>query len=161
MKFASIPEFVAFLRTRPAAVEVARRRGMEAAAETFQTTARDMIGEEIPSWADLAPATVGEKARLGYRGHVSDTDPLLRTGELRASIHGTVDGMRVVLGTDDVVAEWQEFGTARIPPRPFIAPTVHNGAPEAAHLIANHELGAAMGLRGPLKPVQRRDGERD
>ncbi len=159
MKFSSIPQFLDFLRTRPGAVEAAQKRGLEAAGRMFQTTARDMIGEEIPDWADLAASTVEEKQRLGFTDRISPTDPLYRTGELRASIRSVVDGSRVTLGTDDPVGEWQEFGTQRMPPRPFIGPAVHNDYRDAAELIANYELGAAMGLNGPLKPIRRRDGE--
>jgi phage gpG-like protein len=161
MKFASIAEFVEFLSRRPAAVEEARKVGMEAAGKMLVQTAQDMIGEEIPGWADLAPSTVAEKTRLGYVGRVSATDPLLRTGGLRASISYEVEGNKLVLGSDDPVALFQEFGTSRIPPRPFIGDTMHVFHPEAAEIIANFELGAATGLRGPLKPLpdhQGRDG---
>ena len=159
MKFASIPAFLTFLRSRPAAVEAAQRRGLQEAGQLFEATAKDMIGEEIPRWADLAESTVEEKQRLGFVGRVSATDPLLRTGELRSSIHASVEGNRVVLGSTDPVAEYQEWGTSRMPPRPFIGPTVHNQEREAADLIANYELGAAMGLPGPLKRVHPRDGQ--
>ncbi len=159
MKFGSIADFLAFLRTRPAAVEAAQLKGLEAAGELFERTAKDMIGEEIAQWPPLAPSTVEEKQLLGYTGRVSATDPLYRTGELRASIGHHVDGKRVVLGSDDPVAEFHEFGTSRMPARPFIGATVFREAREAADLIANHELGAAMGLPGPLKPIQRRDGD--
>jgi hypothetical protein len=64
----------------------------------------------------------------------------------------------LVLYSDDPVAEWQECGTPSIPPRPFIGATMFVLHHEAAGLIANYELGAAMGLSGPLKPVPRRDG---
>ena len=159
VKFGSIPDFLAFLRTRERAVEEARVKGMEAAGALFERTAKDMIGEEIEQWPDLAEATVEEKQRLGYSGRISPTDPLYRTGELRTSIGHAIDGNRVVLGSDDPIAEFHEFGTSRMPPRPFIGATVFREAHEAADLIANHELGAAVGLSGTLKPVQRRDGE--
>jgi hypothetical protein len=90
MKFNSIEAFVTFLRTRPAAVEEAQKTGMERAGRMLVTTAQDMIGEDMPRWDDLAPATFEEKQRLGYVGRVSAEDPLLRTGELRASIGCTI-----------------------------------------------------------------------
>ena len=153
MRFGSIAEFVRFLDTRRLAVEEGRKEGMEAAGKMLVKTTQDYIGQEMPDWADLAPSTVEEKSRLGFTGRVSPTDPLLRTGELRASISHSVDGNKLTLGSDDPVASYQEFGTARIPPRPFIGAAMHVFGPEAANIIANYELGAATGLRGPLKPL--------
>jgi phage gpG-like protein len=118
-----------------------------------------MIGEEIREWADLAPATVEEKQRLGYTGQVSATDPLLRTGELRLSIGHTVEEHGVILGSTDPVAPYQEWGTDRIPPRPFIGATMSREGHEAAELVANHMVGAAAGKNGPMRPVPRRDGD--
>ncbi len=132
--------------------------GQHAAAVILQRHAKDMIGEELPAWPALADATVEEKQALGFTGRVSATDPLLRTGELRASIKAEVDGKRVVLGSDDPIAVYQEEGTRSMPPRPFIGATMFSLGHEMADLIANYELGAAMGGRGPLVPVQPRDG---
>jgi hypothetical protein len=159
MKFNSIEAFVTFLRTRPAAVEEAQKTGMERAGRMLVTTAQDMIGEDMPRWDDLAPATFEEKQRLGYVGRVSAEDPLLRTGELRASIGCTIEGNKLTIGSEDPVAKYQEEGTDKIPPRPFMGPTMYSLGPEAADVIANYELGAAMALHGPLRPIQRRDGD--
>lgn len=96
-------------------------------AEAAVIEAKAVIGHELPEWAALAPSTIAQKQRLGYTGQVSDTDPLLRTGKLRESIHSETDtvGIRTVavVGSDDPVAADQEFGTSRIPARPFIGPT--------------------------------------
>lgn len=87
--------------------------------------AEALIGQELDVWPPLADSTVAEKERLGYTGQVSDTDPLLRTGELRGSIEadaeGTATGVEGVIGSNSQVALWQEMGTAKIPPRPFLA----------------------------------------
>ena len=87
--------------------------------------AEAMIGTERADWPALAESTVEEKTRLGYVGHVSDTDPLLRAGELRGSIESdaersgsTVSG---VIGSNSKIAAYQEMGTSRIPPRPFLS----------------------------------------
>jgi phage gpG-like protein len=159
MRFGSINAFVRFLDTRRVAVIEGRKRGLGEAASLFQRTAQDMIGAEIAEWPPLADSTVAEKQQLGFTGRISPTDPLYRTGELRTSIKAEVDGNRVVLGSDDPVALFHEFGTANMPPRPFIGATVFREGHDAADLIANYEIGAAMGLAGPLKPVQRRDGD--
>ena len=94
-------------------------------AEHVRDEAQALIGTEDESWPALADSTVEEKQRLGYTGRVSATDPLLRTGELRASIQvGEVTPERSVVGTDDPIAAFQEHGTSRIPPRPFIGTAV-------------------------------------
>ena len=90
-----------------------------------------MIGTEDEAWVPLAAATVEEKTRLGYVGVVSATDPLLRTGQLRASIEvGDVSPTRADVGTDDPVAPYLEFGTSRIPPRSFIGSALFRRKPE-------------------------------
>jgi phage gpG-like protein len=161
MKFGSIAAFVAFLETRPRAVEEAEKLGLDAAGKMLRREARDMIGEEIPQWADLAPATVQEKQRLGYTGQVSATDPLLRTGELRNSIDYEVGEHKVTLGSTDPIAPFQEHGTAKIPPRPFIGSTMYRSGKDAGGLVANYIMGAVVGKDGPIRTPQRRDGESD
>jgi phage gpG-like protein len=49
--------------------------------------------------------------------------PWLRTGALRASINHETDGNMAVIGSASDVAVDQEFGTAAIPPRSFLAST--------------------------------------
>lgn len=158
-RFSSIAAFVEFLATRPAAVEQAQRKGMEAAGKMLVRECQAMIGEEIREWPALAQSTVEEKQRLGFTGRVSPTDPLLRTGQLRNSISSQVETGKLVLGSDDPVAPFQEYGTSRIPPRSFIGATMFRDGREAADLIGNYVMGAAAGRSGPLVPVQRRDGD--
>ena len=113
--------------------------------EVTETLARGYIGQEMPEWKPLAPATIAEKQRLGYTGQVSATDPLLRTGELRESIGvdldvlGFVDVLELVVGSTEKVALWQEMGTSRMPPRPFLGLAMQNSLPYAAE-----RLGATM-----------------
>jgi hypothetical protein len=95
--------------------------------------ARAMIGHEHSIWPPLAESTVEEKERLGYTGHESATDPLLRTGKLRDSIEFSVDAVSLTgaVGSDDPVALYQELGTSRIPPRPFIKAAMMGSQPQA------------------------------
>lgn len=90
--------------------------------------AQAMIGHELEEWPALAPRTVAEKQARGFTGQISETDPLLRTGKLRDSIERTAEetaaGAEGVLGSSDPVAEYQEMGTPKIPPRPFLAPSM-------------------------------------
>ena len=52
-------------------------------ARIVAAEAAEYVGHELPEWPPLAQATVDEKTDLGYVGHVSATDPGLRTGEMR------------------------------------------------------------------------------
>jgi hypothetical protein len=67
---------------------------------------------------DLAPDTQSERVRLGF----TPNDPLVRTGDLRASVRPIA--MKVSAGalslavSDDPIAGYQEKGTPWIPPRP-------------------------------------------
>lgn len=66
----------------------------------------------------LAEATKIDRVRQGY----SEDEPLLRSGELRDSIQSEVVGLAAIVGTKSETGLWQEIGTDRIPPRPFIGP---------------------------------------
>lgn len=137
----------------PETKTVALRRG----AETVRDAAKDLIGTETDVWAPLADATVEEKQRLGFTGKVSATDPLLRTGELRASIQvREVTPEHALVATDDPIAGFQEFGTTRIPPRPFIGTAVFQ---QEHHVVA--EMGEVLtaGLRN--RPIPRDEHRRE
>lgn len=110
------------------ALEREVRLSMEAAAKH----ARSLIGEEQPGWDALAESTLEEKARLGY----PTPAPLLREGDLRDSIKGeaetTLEGVKGVVGSTDPIAIYHEAGTSRMPPRPFLAPSLMLAEPEIA-----------------------------
>lgn len=95
--------------------------------------AEAMIGTERPEWAALAESTVSAKEHLGYVGHMSSTDPLLRTGELRGSIESAAERrgnvIEGVVGSNSKVALYQEIGTSRIPARPFLASAMIQSQP--------------------------------
>ena len=157
--FDSITEFQRFLQTRREAVREAEERGLRSAGHLLVSTAKSLIGTEDEVWPPLADATVEEKQRLGFVGQVSWTDPLLRTGQLRDSIEAktkvTTPGRSAVdIGSDDPVAEWQEFGTRAIPPRPFLSTAVFRDGRKAAERVMNYELGALMGKGGPLEMIE-------
>lgn len=102
-----------------------------------QVLAAEYIGHEMPVWAPLSQATlhgfthplgfyIPGKIELGYTGHESATDPLLRKGGMRDSIMVEMEGLMVAVGSREKVALWQELGTHNpftgpIPPRPFLA----------------------------------------
>lgn len=95
---------------------------LEASGLRLQRASRAYIGEyqgqvgPFPAWEPLADYTIQDRISKGYR----PDDPLLRTGDLRESIGYSILGNAVVVGSGELVAMWQEFGTRTIPPRSFI-----------------------------------------
>ncbi len=100
---------------------------LEAAAARLAGAVRDALS--VPA--------AGEAAAPGEA-------PLLRSGALRDSVSHAVEGSRAVVGSIDPVATYQEQGTSRLPPRPFLAPTAAAMGEDLAR-----EVGAAIveGLR--------------
>jgi phage gpG-like protein len=74
--------------------------------------ARDVLGTYELGWVSLKPETIARKMR--------GDSPLLETGELRASIQWNASGNQGYVGTDDPVAKYHEFGTSKMPARPFL-----------------------------------------
>ncbi|MDT7950380.1 MAG: hypothetical protein RQ966_02650 [Acetobacteraceae bacterium] len=71
--------------------------------------------------------------------------PWARTGALRDSIGATVDGLEAAVGSNDPAAAPQEMGTARIPPRPFLAPAAASAGEEIARAIGSATADALRG----------------
>ncbi len=151
MSFPSIDAFLAHLATMPAALHAAERKGETIAGEKLVEHATSLIGTEPDAWRALADATIAEKQRLGYTGRVSATDPLLREGTLRDSIGFTADQAGVTLGSTDPVAVYQELGTGRIPPRPFLSSTMFQHGHAAADTIAEHVTAALASAPMPAR----------
>ena len=84
------------------------------------------------AWAPLAPSTVADKRRKGF-DFTADHSPLFRTGGLRDSIYTVIAGKKAGVGSDSPIAAYQEYGTSRIPARPFIAPALYTSLPWIAH----------------------------
>jgi hypothetical protein len=116
---------------------------LETIGVTVENAAKDKIGDyqaeagPFEAWAPLTEGTQDERERKGY----APDEPLLRTGELRASITHRVEPPVVEIGSDDPIAEYQELGTKNIPPRSFLGGAAFEQAPK---LTA--ELGKEMEL---------------
>ena len=125
-EFESPGAFAAFLATLESRIPEARKKGLEAAGKLVKGEIQDEMGHYqgaihgLPEWAPLAERTVDDRVAHGY----TPNDPLVRSGELRATIGYTVHDDHVEIGSPDKIMEYQEFGTpdARfpIPPRPVI-----------------------------------------
>ncbi|HEX7854436.1 MAG TPA: HK97-gp10 family putative phage morphogenesis protein [Sphingobium sp.] len=102
------------------------RKALERVATKVEKTAKSEFGAYQPAtgsfaaWEELAESTQEERARLGY----TPDDPLLREGDLRDSISHEVADLVAVIGSTSEIAEHHEFGTSKMPPRPFLGPAV-------------------------------------
>jgi hypothetical protein len=114
-------EFAKVLERNAATLRPRLEFGLAKVGELTQTMAAEYIGREMPEWAPLAVSTVREKTRLGFTGHVSATDPRLRTGADRDSIEVVVEGLEQAVGSKRETFKFQELGTAKTPPRPVLA----------------------------------------
>ncbi len=131
----SLADWIAHLKRAELALKFELEAEVGAGMASAAKTAKGYIGEQQPGWDDLAASTIEEKSALGYPVPA----PLLREGDLRDSIESEVEtrGTEVVglVYSDDPIAEYQEYGTSRLPPRPFIVPALISTLPEIEHAL--------------------------
>lgn len=128
-KFESFGAFAEHMMTREVVLHEALNRGLAIAAAKINKTAQDELGiyqpevGPFPAWPELAEFTVQDRLAQGY----SPDEPLLRDGTLRDSITHEVGHLEAVVGSTSEIAVYQELGTHKIPPRPFLGPAaVHD-----------------------------------
>src|ERR1700675_269663 len=107
----SIASFIVKLGVIEAELEVVGHSAIAAACQMIADEARRVIGTYDYGWPSLAPSTLAKKS--------ADT-PLLETGEMRNSIQWNASGNTGSVGSNLDRAVFQELGTSRIPPRPFL-----------------------------------------
>jgi hypothetical protein len=166
--FASIASFVEFLETRVEATRHAQKEGLNAAGAMLVHEARATIGEyqdaagPFPAWPELSEATLyGGVNEVGYHypgkvelGYSPPDNPLLRTGQMRASIEHEASEAQVIFGTNDPVAVFQEFGTEKMPARSFIGATMYRHAHEVTGLAVKFIMAAFCGSPKPHGPME-------
>lgn len=151
IKFDSPLKFAEHL-TKAATVElIAINKALDVAGKAVKAQARhyighlqdDLGGKSVGgAWDELADSTKADKQRKVDNGDLAltlnaDFNPLMRTGALYRSIDYTVNMARleVVIGSTDPIAAYQEFGTDKIPPRPFIGRAAYALAPKIAAIF--------------------------
>ena len=122
-------EFASVLARSLTTVRPRLEIGLAKVGELAETLAASYPGHYQPGWAPLAESTLKDKASKGF----PVPSPLLRTGDMADSIKRELDpvDLSVTIGSSKKTALWQEIGTSRIPPRPFLALGMKNAIPLA------------------------------
>jgi len=119
-----LEQFARELSSASARIATGLESDFRVIVKEIEETAKEEIGVYQPAygpfdaWAPLAESTKADRVRKGF----TEDDPLFRSGKLRDSIQSEVVGLAAIVGTKSEIGLWQEVGTARIPPRPFIGP---------------------------------------
>jgi hypothetical protein len=154
----SLKEFAEHLERAIAICEPMLEVGLAKVGEHTKTAAAETFGHQMPMWEPLSQATlhgfrhpygfwIKGKEELGYTGHVSATDPLLRTGATERSIEVAVEGLTQAVGSPSKIMLYQEMGThnsvsGNIPPRPVLGPAAIGSLPFASDVFG--EIAVAL-----------------
>ncbi len=136
-------EAVALLGSMAHEVEHLKHHALETACRMVEAEAKRGIGTYDYGWLELAPRTKVEREWLGF----SENEPLLRTGDLRASIGHEVEGHVGYIGSNNPKAVWNFLGTSTIPARDPILGAIQHIGPEIEARIG-HGFYAWLGGRG-------------
>jgi HK97 gp10 family phage protein len=130
----------------------AERKIVGAAAAILAKQARSYIGtyDAEPRWPELAASTQKQRVSKGY----SANKPLKRSGKLKDSItFDILSDREAIAGSTDERAPFFEFGTSRMPPRPFMLPAIHESGPKIEKLTGRIAV-AALSARGNVHSSQ-------
>lgn len=130
-------QFAGVMAAAAAEIDHAMSEPLEKGCKKLEKSAKDAMGTYEFGWAPLKPETIARKAR-------GDT-PLVETGELRDSIEHNSDSKEGYVGTNNGKAVWHEFGTSKIPARPFLGGAVHAVGDEVMELFGVAVQKAIMG----------------
>lgn len=126
---------------------VAMEAALEIAAVEVEKTAKSEFGVYQPAagqfgaWPQLAESTQDERERLGF----SPNDPLLRTGELQASISHETRGLEAEIGSTSEIAPYHELGTSKMPARPVLGPALVRNLDKIKELAASAIVAGFIG----------------
>ncbi len=136
-EFGDLTSFIVHFEAVEIAMHEAAHVGLKKVAVLIEKDAKAQIGSyqgavgPFPAWAQLADSTQADRGRKGY----AENDPLLRDGTLRDSISHEVEGLEAAIGSTSDIAMYQELGTSRIPPRPFIGPAAFKNKEKIENIL--------------------------
>src|ERR1700752_1742880 len=132
MPFDSFSKLAGAFAATAVELEHHARESMNKACEVLENSAKGALGTYEFGWPPLAASTLDRKG--------ADT-PLLETGELRDSIGHTLESPKIGwVGTNDPKAAWHEFGTSRIPARPFLGGAVNAKGKEVSEVFGKKAI---------------------
>ena len=103
-----------------AAAALIRLSAQELAERLGRVPVTEVMGATLE--AEAAKLAEGVRERVSRAPGGEHSAPWVRTGALRDSVGHSAEGLRAAVGSTDPVAVFQETGTSRVPPRPFLAP---------------------------------------
>ena len=128
----------------------ATHKALDDAAKIVKAEAKREIGDYQPvkgpfaEWAELKSGTKSDRVKQGF----PENEPLLRTGALRDSIEHTVKSHHEAeVGSDSLVAVYQELGTTNIPPRSFLGGAAFSKSHEVKALLGSSVIATIMGKK--------------
>lgn len=132
-KISSLNGLISALSASEGVMMAEMKKAVTKSAVKVQATVKSKFGDyqgavgPYPAWEPLKEETVKRKLKAGAPGD----DPLIGHYEgksknhvyptsLRNSILVEVNGLTGQVGTNDPIGKYHEYGTSRIPPRPFL-----------------------------------------
>ena len=153
MEFGSLADLAMHLTQETVGGLVAAKDGVKAAVELLDKAAKAEIGTyqeasgPFGAWPELADSTKEDRLRKGF----TENDPLLRSGDLRESIHHEAEDWEGTVGSDSDVMVWQEFGTSKMPPRPVLGIALYDNLDKIQDMIGHAAVSGFVGA-SPIHP---------
>ena len=123
----TLASFAAHLHQIDRDLKVTNEAIVARACAMVAAEAKRVLGTYDYNWTPLAASTLEKKK--------ADT-PLLETGAMRASIEWIAHDLQGLVGSNSDIAVWQELGTSKIPPRPFLQGAAQHVEPKIQKMAA-------------------------
>ena len=147
IEFGDLRELAMHLTDETVGGLVNAKKGVKAAVEMLDKAAKAEFGiyqeasGPFAAWAELADSTKEDRLAKGF----SENDPLLRSGELRDSIHHEAEDWEGIVGSTSEIMLYQELGTSRIPPRPVLGIALYDNLDRIREMIGHAAVSGFVG----------------
>jgi phage gpG-like protein len=146
VKIFTMASFGEHLAKMATTVVLGERQGLKKAAELVEKEAKSEFGTyqgaigHFEKWAELENSTKDDRVASGF----TENDPLLRSGSLRDTVSHEVSGLEAVIGSASDIMVYQELGTATIPPRAVLGPSLLRKEKEVLKILGVHTATAML-----------------